>query len=64
MSLEVIYTLVSRDKNEWISVLYINELPNKHEEAIVGISVTGIIKLWTIGSGDFKVRFPINIVLH
>lgn len=48
MTLETIYTLVSRDQAQWINVLFINNKQETNEDVIVGISITGIIKLWTL----------------
>jgi hypothetical protein len=56
MTLETIYTLVSREQHQWINALCINTLPNKTDEVIVGVSVSGVIKLWTLGFNEPKVN--------
>ena len=55
MTLEILYSLVSREQHQWINALCINVLPNKIDEVIVGISVNGVIKLWTVGQIEHKV---------
>lgn len=55
MTLDVLYTLVSREQHQWINAICINTLPNKTDEVIVGISVNNIIKLWTIGPVEHRV---------
>jgi hypothetical protein len=55
MTLETIYTLVSPEQHQWINALCINTLPNKTDEVIVGVSVSGVIKLWTLGFNEPKV---------
>ena len=45
ISLDILYTLVSREQHQWINALCINTLGNKQDEVIVGVSVSGTIKL-------------------
>ncbi|CAF0723235.1 unnamed protein product [Brachionus calyciflorus] len=54
ISLDILYTLVSREKHEWIKALCINSLSNKQDDVIVGVSVTGTIKLWTLSANEVK----------
>lgn len=54
ISLDIIYTLVSREQHQWINALCINTLGNKQDEVIVGVSVSGTIKLWTVNSNEPK----------
>ncbi len=54
MSLEILYTLVSREQHQWINALCINTLANKQDEVIVGVSVSGTIKLWTVSANEPK----------
>ena len=60
MTLDILYTLVSREQHQWINALCINILPNKVDEVIVGISVNGTIKLWTVGQIEHKVTKSID----
>ena len=55
MSLDILYSLVSREQHQWINALCINTLANKQDEVIVGVSITGTIKLWTVGANEPKV---------
>ena len=54
MSLDILYTLVSREQHQWINALCINTLANKQDEVIVGVSVSGTIKLWTVSANEPK----------
>jgi WD repeat-containing protein 7 len=54
MTLEVLYSLVSREKHQVISALCINSLANKQDEVIVGVSTSGTIKLWTVNINQVK----------
>lgn len=54
MSLDILYTLVSREQHQWINALCINTLANKQDEVIVGVSVSGTIKLWTVNANEQK----------
>ena len=54
ISLDILYTLVSREQHEWIKALCINSLSNKQDDVIVGVSVTGTIKLWTLNADEVK----------
>ena len=56
MSLDILYTLVSREQHQWINALCINILANKQDEVIVGVSVSGTIKLWTVSANEPKVN--------
>lgn len=55
MSLDILYTLISREHHEWVKALCINSLANKMDDVIVGVSVTGTIKLWTVNANEIKV---------
>lgn len=55
MSLDVLYTLVSREQPQWIKALCINTLANKQDDVIVGVSIVGTIKLWTVNANETKV---------
>jgi WD repeat-containing protein 7 len=52
MSLDILYTLVSREQHEWIKTLCISTLANKTDDVIVGVSMSGIVKLWTVSGGE------------
>jgi hypothetical protein len=54
ISLDILYTLVSREQHQWINALCINTLGNKLDEVIVGVSVSGTIKLWTVNAKEQK----------
>jgi WD repeat-containing protein 7 len=54
ISLDILYTLVSREQHQWINALCINTLGNKQDEVIVGVSVSGTIKLWTVNAQEQK----------
>lgn len=54
ISLDILYTLVSKEHHQWINALCINTLGNKQDEVIVGVSVTGTIKLWTLNANEPK----------
>jgi hypothetical protein len=56
MNLDILYTLVSREQHQWINALCINTLANKQDEVIVGVSVSGTIKLWTVSANEKKVK--------
>lgn len=57
MTLDILYTLVSRETPQWIKALCINTLQTKLDDVIVGVSVTGTIKLWTLNANEQKVSF-------
>jgi WD repeat-containing protein 7 len=54
LSLDILYTLVSREQPQWIKALCINSLANKQDDVIVGVSVSGTIKLWTVNANEQK----------
>jgi hypothetical protein len=56
MSLDILYTLVSRELPQWIKALCINSLASKQDDVIVGVSITGTIKLWTVNANETKVN--------
>lgn len=57
ISLDILYTLVSRENSQWIKALCINSLANKQDDVIVGVSISGTIKLWTVNANEQKVDF-------
>lgn len=56
LTLDILYTLISREQPQWIKALCINSLANKQDDVIVGVSISGTIKLWTVNSNEVKVR--------
>lgn len=54
ISLDILYTLVSREQHECIKALCINSLTSQHDDVIVGVSITGMIKLWTLSANEVK----------
>ncbi len=54
MSLDILYTLVSKEQHQWIRSLCINSFANQQDEVIVGVSVSGTIKLWTVNANEPK----------
>ncbi|XP_062898729.1 WD repeat-containing protein 7 isoform X2 [Mobula hypostoma] len=47
-SLEVLYSLVSKISPDWISSLSIIRSLRTQEDTVIGVSVTGILKVWII----------------
>ncbi|XP_032888994.1 WD repeat-containing protein 7 isoform X1 [Amblyraja radiata] len=47
-SLEVLYSLVSKISPDWISSLSILRSLRTQEDTVIGVSVTGILKVWII----------------
>lgn len=64
MTLDILYTLVSRETPQWIKALCINTLQTKLDDVIVGVSVTGTIKLWTLNANEQKVRFKYSYLIY
>lgn len=62
IALDILYTLISRENPQWIKALCINSLANKQDDVIVGVSISGTIKLWTVNSNEVKV--PLFIPFH
>ena len=56
INLDILYTLVSRERPQWVRALCINTLANKQDDVIVGVSVSGTIKLWTVNANEQKVN--------
>lgn len=56
MSLDILYNLVSKEQHQWIRALCINSFANQQDEVVVGVSISGTIKLWTVNASEPKVR--------
>lgn len=54
ISLDILYTLASREQHECIKALCINSLSNQNDDVIVGVSISGVIKLWTLNANEVK----------
>ncbi|XP_061211598.1 WD repeat-containing protein 7 [Neopsephotus bourkii] len=50
-SLEVLYSLLSRIAPDWISAISIVPSARNQEDTVMAVSVTGTLKVWSIGSG-------------
>ncbi|XP_065202818.1 WD repeat-containing protein 7 isoform X3 [Planococcus citri] len=49
-SLEVICSLSSREKSDWISALYVLRPAKRKEDVVLGLTVQGTVKVWTLES--------------
>lgn len=52
--MDILYTLASREQHECIKALCINSLSNQSDDVIVGVSISGVIKLWTLNANEVK----------
>lgn len=53
-SLEILFTLASKVIPDWISAIHILRPAKTQDDVVVGLSVSGTIKVWTINAAEIK----------
>lgn len=53
------YRLSSKDKPDWIASIHIIQPPQLNNIVIIGLSIVGIVRIWTITDGTGKILSPI-----
>ncbi|XP_058988075.1 WD repeat-containing protein 7-like [Musca domestica] len=59
ISLEVIYTLSSKVKPDWISALHVLRPMRRKDDVVLAITTTGTVKVWTLVGNENKHAEPI-----
>lgn len=49
-SLEILFTLSSKDSPDWISALYVLRPAKRKEDVVLGLTTMGTVKMWTLDS--------------
>lgn len=58
-TLETLFTLTSRLNPDWISAMHVIRSPKRNEDVIVGLSISGVIKMWTLSGNETRSSEPI-----
>uniref|UniRef100_A0A8C4TDK0 WD repeat domain 72 n=1 Tax=Erpetoichthys calabaricus TaxID=27687 RepID=A0A8C4TDK0_ERPCA len=54
-TLDILYKLISSDASNWISSMCIVRSPRIHEDSLIGISTSGVLKVWELSSSIYNV---------
>ncbi|XP_039626216.1 WD repeat-containing protein 72-like [Polypterus senegalus] len=54
-TLDILYKLISTDASNWISSMCIVRSPRIHEDSLIGISTSGVLKVWELSSSIYSV---------
>ena len=56
-TLDVLFCLTSRVHTDWISAMHV--FRTRNEDVVVGLSVSGVAKVWTLGGNESRSSEPI-----
>ncbi|XP_054161861.1 WD repeat-containing protein 7-like isoform X2 [Oppia nitens] len=58
-TLEVLYTLTSKVNPDWISAIHVLKPVKRQEDVVIGISIAGVVKVWTMTGQEMRSTEPI-----
>ncbi|UXI18302.1 Charged multivesicular body protein 5 [Sarcoptes scabiei] len=58
-TLEILFTLNSKLDPDWISAIHVLRSPKTQDDVIIGLSISGLMKVWTLTGSEKKSIEPI-----
>ncbi|KAI1280913.1 WD repeat-containing protein 7 [Halotydeus destructor] len=58
-TLEILFCLTSRVNPDWINALHVYRPASRQEDMVVALSITGIVKTWTLSGNETRSSEPI-----
>lgn len=58
-SLETMFCLTSKLNSDWISAMHVIRAPKRNEDVVVGLSMSGVVKVWTLSGNESRSSEPI-----
>ncbi|XP_046914879.2 WD repeat-containing protein Rbcn-3B isoform X2 [Dermatophagoides farinae] len=59
LTLETLFSLNSKLNPDWISAIHVLRSPKTQDDVIIGLSIAGIMKVWTLGGHEKRSLEPI-----
>lgn len=58
-TLETMFCLTARLNTDWISAMHVIRTPKRNENVVVGLSMSGVVKVWTLTGSETRSSEPI-----
>ena len=58
-TLEILFTLTSRLNPDWITAMHVIRPPKRQDDVVIGLSVSGVVKVWTLAGNESRSSEPI-----